>query len=160
MRFNVGDSVVVIGDQLASEYVGKRCVILFVDQEDANLPYYVKHDDPADGRLRRWYRDTDLSPPPTPAPSQSIVDEALAIVRGNREQCYGRPTKNFETIAAFWTAYLAARPDPAAPIAPVEVSHLMGLVKLARLANRPDHRDSLVDLVGYADCADMILNAK
>ena len=53
----------------------------------------------------------------------SILKEANTIIYGDREKTYGHPSKNLETIATMWTA---------------------------RLANNPDHRDSLVDICGYA----------
>ncbi len=88
----------------------------------------------------------------------SIVDEALAIVRGNREQCYGPPDQNFRTIAAFWSSWLSTRLRADVTLDGADVCYLMQLVKLARLANSPRHRDSIVDIVGYADCVDVVRN--
>lgn len=118
------------------------------------------------GDLKRIFAGDQVSHPEPAAtaatsPAESAADEALRIVRGNREGVYGPPTKNFENIAALWTTYLAARPGgPASPILPIDVAYMMIAMKLARLANRPDHRDSLVDITGYADCADTILRSK
>ncbi len=93
----------------------------------------------------------------TPKPI-SIVDEALAIVRGNREQCYGPPDQNFQTIAAFWSSWLSVRLKTEIVLDGADVCYLMQLMKLARLANSPRHRDSIVDIVGYADCVDVVRN--
>lgn len=83
---------------------------------------------------------------------QSVIDEAIKIVRGNREGVYGPPTQNFETIASFWSAWLSIRLKTKITLEPADVGQLMVLVKSARMANAPRHRDSLVDLAGYADC--------
>lgn len=36
---------------------------------------------------------------------QAILDKAEAIYRGNRDGQYGQRERNFEAIAALWTAY-------------------------------------------------------
>lgn len=86
---------------------------------------------------------------------ESFVDEALRVVRGNREGVYGKPTQNFDTIAALWSAWLSTRLKSAVSLEAADVGHLMILMKEARLANAPRHRDSMVDIVGYSDCIDM-----
>ena len=87
-----------------------------------------------------------------------ILDEAKRCVCGEREQDYGSPEDNFETIALFWAVYLrAAYPELKTvltidKIKPKDVASMMGLLKLARIAagSKPD---SYVDLAGYAACA-------
>ena len=82
----------------------------------------------------------------------SILKEANAIIYGDREKTYGHPSRNLVTIARMWTAYLVA--SRAIPnentIGAKDVAAMMVLLKTARLANNPDHRDSLVDICGYA----------
>lgn len=65
---------------------------------------------------------------------------------------------NFERIARFWQAYfrncgvvmkMEATGQPYT-IQAADVSPLMRLMKEARLCETPDHRDSFVDIVGYA----------
>lgn len=81
----------------------------------------------------------------------SILKEANAIIYGDREKTYGHPSKNLETIATMWNAYLLARSTKAGvEIGAKDVAAMMVLLKTARLANNPDHRDSLVDICGYA----------
>jgi hypothetical protein len=89
---------------------------------------------------------------------RSWCEQAIEIVRGNREGTYGKPTRNFETIAKMWNAYLSARPDlhyvdGRFNLSIVAVAHLMILVKLARLGNDRFHEDSHIDTAGYTDCA-------
>lgn len=82
----------------------------------------------------------------------SILKEANTIIYGDREKTYGHPSRNLETIAKMWTAYLVASRAITTEnnIGAKDVAALMVLLKTARLANNPDHRDSLVDICGYA----------
>jgi hypothetical protein len=85
----------------------------------------------------------------TPTKGESILEEAHKIIYGDREQTYGKPSKNLDCIAQFWTAYLANRKNSDERLGAVDVAAMMTLLKIARLANTPDHLDSLVDAVGY-----------
>jgi hypothetical protein len=78
----------------------------------------------------------------------SILKEANTIIYGDREKTYGHPSKNLETIATMWNAYLMAKIER--NITAKDVAGLMMLVKVARFANDPSHRDNLVDICGYA----------
>lgn len=66
-----------------------------------------------------------------------IFDEA-------REQDYGNKQRNFERIAKMWGAFLGI------DISPKQVALMMILVKVSRLAHNQTHRDSYIDLIGYA----------
>ena len=77
---------------------------------------------------------------------QSILKEANKIIYGDREKTYGHPAKNLMKIAELWNAYL----DNTVNISPKDVACMMILLKTARLGNNPDHRDSVVDIAGYA----------
>lgn len=79
----------------------------------------------------------------------TIADEAKNIVAGARRSAYGKPEQNFERIAHFWTAYAKAKGWPVEFTA-ADISPLMRLMKEARIVESPGHRDSHVDLVGYA----------
>jgi len=81
----------------------------------------------------------------------AIADEAKKIVNGARRSAYGKPEDNFERIARFWDAYFK-NTGRDVDISAKDVAPLMRLMKEARLAETPDHRDSFVDLVGYALC--------
>lgn len=83
--------------------------------------------------------------------NKSVLDEAKEIIYGDREKTYGHPSKNLETIAQMWGAYLEAKGVKLySKLTPQDVSVMMVLVKCARLANDPTHRDSVVDICGYA----------
>lgn len=80
----------------------------------------------------------------------AILDEAKHIVTGARRSAYGPPEDNFGRIARFWQAYFENTGRPEAHVTAADVSPLMRLMKEARLCESPDHRDSFVDLIGYA----------
>ena len=65
---------------------------------------------------------------------------------------YGKPEDNFARIAELWTALITTKGAARGPITPAEVAMMLALVKVARLANDPAHKDSWVDLAGYAAC--------
>jgi hypothetical protein len=91
-------------------------------------------------------------------PTQTYIDEALAVVRSNRENVYGRPDQNFRAIAALWSAWLTVRLRHEVQLDPADVGHLMILMKEARIANQPAHRDSHVDIAGYLECVNVCHN--
>lgn len=80
------------------------------------------------------------------AGSESILAEAQAVIYGDREQTYGAPDKNLQVIAEMWTSYIAGKTS----LDVNDVCCMMVLLKVARLKNSPEHRDSQVDLCGYA----------
>jgi hypothetical protein len=84
--------------------------------------------------------------------TKSVLDEAKEIIYGDREKTYGHPAKNLENIAYMWSIYLATRTSNPAmgTLTAQDVSVMMMLLKCARLANDPTHRDSIVDICGYA----------
>lgn len=78
---------------------------------------------------------------------QFILDEAKAAITGEREDAYGGPEQSFTTIAKFWSAYLDHF------IETQDVAAMLALLKLARIKHSEGmHKDSWVDLAGYAAC--------
>lgn len=75
---------------------------------------------------------------------ESVLDEANKIIYGDREKTYGKPSKNLDTIAKFWGEYLGIQLEAK------DVAVMMILLKTARLRNDINHRDSIVDICGYA----------
>lgn len=80
----------------------------------------------------------------------SVLDEAKEIIYGDREKTYGHPSKNLKAIARMWNSYLTSRLNIDSQLNEKDVAVLMVLLKGARLANDPSHRDSVVDICGYA----------
>jgi len=80
-------------------------------------------------------------------------------VCGGRSEDYGTPEDNFQTIAGFWTVYLASKYNLSVNLTPVDVALLMSLLKTARLAKTPTHIDSWCDGAGYFACGAEVSNA-
>lgn len=80
------------------------------------------------------------------ASRDDILRRAAECVSGQREQDYGRPEDNFETIANLWYAYSGH------VFSAVDVAMMMALLKIARISSGHGSEDSFVDLAGYAAC--------
>lgn len=92
--------------------------------------------------------------------SDTVLDAAKDIIYGDREQAYGSPRFNLDTIAQLWSVYLNRRfpfgANRLMELKAEDVSQMMILLKTARLIHNPTHRDSLVDQAGYAALQDRI----
>lgn len=91
--------------------------------------------------VRAGYGDT------SPKRRAGVLSEAEGLVNGPRSGAYGQPADNFRRIANLWTAYLDG---DARPLTVADAAIMQALIKVARLRETPDHRDSWVDLAGYA----------
>jgi hypothetical protein len=94
--------------------------------------------------LRGPYRV--VSPDTDPKAPQSLAEEAAAIVAGDRAADYGDVNDSFARIAKLWSAYTGSH------ISPWDVAQMMILLKVSR-AKTSTKRDTLVDIIGYAECA-------
>lgn len=81
---------------------------------------------------------------------ESVLEEAQRIVHGARQQAYGHPREDFARTAGMWSAILGI------DVEPHHVALCMIALKLGRLAHSPGHRDSIVDVAGYAATLDML----
>lgn len=86
---------------------------------------------------------------------ESVLMEAERIVNGARQANYGSPEDNFANIARLWNGYLVNK-GITSQLAPLDVAMMMILLKIARHVGGAPKRDNLVDIAGYALCADMI----
>jgi hypothetical protein len=84
------------------------------------------------------------------SPREKLLKEAVRITTTDRNQAYGNPEDNFKNIAEYWNIYQRQRK---AESTPQDIAMMMILMKVARLATNTGHRDSLVDIAGYAACA-------
>jgi hypothetical protein len=82
--------------------------------------------------------------------ARSILDEARAIIHGDRERTHGEPSKNLEAIASMW------RPIFGVGVTPQQVILAMVALKVARAVNQPGHRDHWTDIVGYCALAERV----
>ena len=77
--------------------------------------------------------------------SIDVLAEAHDLIHGERLGAYGPPAANFERIAGMWTAYLGV------DVTANDVCCMMILLKAARIRSGGKyHRDSAVDVAGYA----------
>lgn len=77
--------------------------------------------------------------------------EANRLVRnGARQAVYGHPRDDFKRTAGMWSALLGTE------VSAHQVALMMAMLKMSRLVSTPDHRDSVVDLIGYAVCYDRL----
>jgi hypothetical protein len=86
----------------------------------------------------------------------TLNQEAEALINGQRQQDYGDKLTNFTQIAMLFTGTLARKLAPSNTITADDVALLMMQVKIARLAKSPNHRDSTLDIAGYAGCLDKL----
>lgn len=91
---------------------------------------------------------TAATSPPEP-PQRDVLTEAAEVINGDREQEYGDARENFARIAGMWSAYLGIE------VTAHDVANLMITLKVAR-GRRGYHRDSYVDIPGYARLAEQI----
>lgn len=116
------------------------------------LGFEVIEDDTPDIREVVEKRGEDVKRKLTRA---DILHAAEKCVCGQREQDYGTPEDNFETIAGLWETYLSrACVDEAGGvyIDANDVAMMMALLKIARIAAGGEKADSWIDLAGYAAC--------
>lgn len=83
----------------------------------------------------------------------SILEEAQQLTTGDRQKVYSHPSKDFDRATRMYQPILEADIDP-------KLKHalIMIQVKIARLLNTPTHRDSIVDIAGYANTYAMVLD--
>lgn len=88
---------------------------------------------------------------------EEILESARKYVCGDREQEYGSPENNFQTIAYLWSTYIRAKKPHLKDWALNEleapdVAAMLALLKIARIASGHAKTDNWVDLAGYAAC--------
>lgn len=74
----------------------------------------------------------------------TVLEEAANIVGGSRSTIYGPPEQEFPRMAEMWSLVLGTK------VTAHQVCLCMIAMKLMRSAISPSHRDSLVDICGYA----------
>lgn len=74
---------------------------------------------------------------------EDMLRQAARIV-AHRRKSYGDPYASMDAIAKRWAITLGCT------VTPQQVTLCLIDLKLARLAHNPKHRDSILDLAGYA----------
>ncbi len=83
-----------------------------------------------------------------------LLNEAERIITNDRNKSYGEPDEDFQRIAAIASAlgFRITEGDAIRPLSGSDVATFMICLKLSRLAWMPTHRDSWLDIAGYAGC--------
>jgi len=96
---------------------------------------------------------------------KEILDSALKCVNGERDQTYGSPENNFNTIADLWNTYMdvvshKVPDDEEWWLEPKDVAAMLALLKIARIASGQAKNDNWIDLAGYAACGGEVQSKK
>jgi Domain of unknown function (DUF6378) len=91
---------------------------------------------------------------PVMHPDDSVAAEAHKLVYGDRNKSYSHPKIDYDCTAKLWSAILGHE------VTAYQAALCMIAVKLSRASRNVGHRDSLVDICGYATCADEITQAE
>ena len=75
---------------------------------------------------------------------KAVLQKASELITGDRDKEYGDAFINFKDIADGWGLILKTE------VTREDVALCMAWVKMARLAKNPNHKDSWVDIAGYA----------
>ena len=97
--------------------------------------------------IEEWLAENDTTEDFMVEMKENVLEEAGRIIYGDREKTYGHPSRNLEVIANFWSEYLGGYEIV---LTAKDVAVMMILLKAARLRNDITHRDSVVDICGYA----------
>ena len=92
-----------------------------------------------------------------PASTETVMEEAIRLVGGDRGAQYGRPIHDFTRTAKIMTVILDDLLREGAEVPPEKVPLLMLAVKLSRIVQSPRKRDSVVDIGGYAQTYEMVM---
>lgn len=85
---------------------------------------------------------------------ERIALAGIEVVAGPRQEIYGDPVEAHQEIADIATVILGRKLLPGARIEAHEVALLQIGLKIVRAKNSPTyHKDSFVDIVGYASIA-------
>lgn len=79
--------------------------------------------------------------------AEKTLKQTIEIIK-DRGEHYGGVQQNWNDTAKIWNGILSSKLKH--EITPADVGMLMIGLKLSRLKNTPDHRDSQIDICGYA----------
>jgi hypothetical protein len=100
--------------------------------------------------VAQWLsRPIRLYPTMVKMEKEDVCDVAKRLTSYDRQLDYGSPIEDFTKQARMWSVILNTN------VTPQQIAMCMIAVKLCRMTNSPRHRDSAIDVVGYARCLDL-----
>ena len=94
--------------------------------------------------------------------TEDILETALRITSGDRQNSYGPPAQDFRRTGDMWTALFRDKLKDGESFAPFNVAQAMILLKMSRQLHQRK-KDNWIDTAGYARCGaicDEATNAK
>lgn len=89
-----------------------------------------------------------------------FLDEAEKIINGDRAEEYGPAERNFDDIRYEWSPIIERIKSESEELDIIDVAILQCKLKIARLLRNKWHRDSWIDLIGYAAIGAELAEAK
>lgn len=83
-----------------------------------------------------------------------VLQEAMLVTSGDRQNAYGPPDQDFRRTADMWTGYLRDFLKHDFKFEPFHVASMMILLKQSRQLHQRK-RDNWVDTAGYARCGQL-----
>jgi hypothetical protein len=87
---------------------------------------------------------------PEHPPRQQMLQEAIRLTCGDRNASYGEPYENHYDIAQVMNVLFRSKLADGQEFTASDVCKIQIATKLCRLSKTPGHRDSFVDIAGYA----------
>jgi hypothetical protein len=85
---------------------------------------------------------------------EDILEEALRITGGDRQNQYGPPDQDFRRVAGMLNALFADKLKEGQSFEPYNIAQMMILMKMSRQLHQRK-RDNWVDAAGYARCGQL-----
>tara|TARA_R100001443_G_scaffold83247_3_gene90106 strand:- start:168 stop:446 length:279 start_codon:yes stop_codon:yes gene_type:complete len=85
---------------------------------------------------------------------EELLNQALTIIKGDRNLRYGDPKINYKRIIEGWQLILGTE------ITEGQYGMMMIWMKIARLMEDETHMDSWIDIAGYAACTGEVIDDK
>jgi hypothetical protein len=86
----------------------------------------------------------------------NILKDADEITSGSRNKAYGSPLENHTRTSRLWKEYLDAKFGTDIELNADDVCYLNILQKMSRSMHDPNHRDTWLDIAGYARNLEMM----
>jgi len=139
-----GDQVQYFNDWIPSKYSLTDCV----------TPYRESQYRGREAKYRRPVDADIISKPTVPEPvkpSEDILEEALRITGGDRQNQYGPADQDFRRTAEMWSGLFRDMLKDGVSFEPYHIAQAMILLKMSRQLHQRK-RDNWVDTAGYARC--------